>query len=94
MLKVIQVKALPDYRLWLKFSDGIEGEVDLSPLVGKGVFALWHNVRAFQSVSIGAYGEVRWSDDVELCPDALYLEVTGQSPEQLFSNLHFETVYA
>lgn len=94
MLKIVQVEALSDYHLWLKFSDGIEGEIDLSHLVGKGVFALWNDVQTFQAVHIGSYGELSWSDEVELCPDALYMTVTGQSPEQLFPNLQFETAYA
>lgn len=94
MLKVVQIKALPDYQLWLKFSDGVEGKVDLSHLVGKGVFKVWNDVQAFQAVHIGPYGEVSWSHDIELCPDALYMDVTGQSPEQLFPNLQFETAYA
>jgi hypothetical protein len=41
MFNPIQVKALPGYKLWLKYSDGVAGEVDLSHLVRKGVFALW-----------------------------------------------------
>ena len=87
MFKVIQVKALPDYQLWLKFEDGVQGKVDLSHLVGKGVFALWNDVQAFQDVYIGPYGELAWSDEIDLCLDALYMQVTGQSPEQLFPNL-------
>lgn len=29
------------YRLWLCYSDGSAGEVDLSHLAGRGVFAAW-----------------------------------------------------
>lgn len=38
MIKPIQVCALPNYRIYIKYSDGAEGEVDLSYLVGQGVF--------------------------------------------------------
>jgi hypothetical protein len=38
MLRPIDIKPLPDYRIWLKYSHGIEGVVDLSQLAGKGVF--------------------------------------------------------
>ncbi|MCX7839868.1 MAG: DUF2442 domain-containing protein, partial [Anaerolineae bacterium] len=38
----IEVKPLENYRIWLKYSDGREGIVDLSHLAGKGVFALWN----------------------------------------------------
>ena len=33
MNKIIEAKPLPDYRLRLKFSDGVEGTVDLSDMV-------------------------------------------------------------
>ena len=37
MEKVIDVRALDDYRIWLRFDDGAQGEVDLSDLAGRGV---------------------------------------------------------
>ena len=43
MFKPVQVKALQGYKLWVKFSDGVEGEVNLSHLVGKGVFSKWND---------------------------------------------------
>jgi hypothetical protein len=87
MLKVIEVIPSPGYRLHLRYADGVAGEVDLSHLVGKGVFQLWNDPRAFERVSIGSGGEVRWSDDVDLCADALYLEITGKTPDEVFSSL-------
>ena len=41
MFKPIDVKALPGYKIWVRFADGTEGEADLSHLAGRGVFALW-----------------------------------------------------
>ena len=87
MLKPVAVAALPDYRIRLKYSDGVTGEVDLSHLVGKGVFSAWSDQETFREVSLGDLGQIRWSDDIELCPDALYLEITGRTPEELFPNL-------
>lgn len=84
MLKPVEVKALPDYRLWIRYEDGVEGAVDLSYLVGKGVFAVWKDSRVFEHVQIGESGELVWSDQVDLCADALYLRLTGKTPEQLF----------
>ena len=50
MFKPVQVKPLPSYRLWLKYADGVAGEVNLSHLAGKGVFALWNDYAAFERV--------------------------------------------
>jgi hypothetical protein len=87
MFKLLEVEPRAGYRLRLRYADGVAGEVDLSHLAGKGVFRLWNNPQAFERVSIGSCGEVRWSDEVALCADALYLEVTGKSPEEVFPNL-------
>ena len=70
------VKPLDNYRIWVKYSDGAEGIVDLTHLAGKGVFALWNDSQAFQDVHIGPSGEIAWSDEIDLCPDALYLRIT------------------
>ena len=48
MFKPIEVKALPNYRLWLRYEDGAAGEIDLAHLVGKGVFKLWNDLQAFK----------------------------------------------
>lgn len=87
MLQLVDVTPLPGYRLRLRFADGVEGEVDLSGLVGKGVFSLWNDPGAFETVSVGASGEIRWSDQVDLCADAMYMEITGKSPEDVFPSL-------
>lgn len=94
MFKPVKLKALPDYKIWVKYSDGVEGEVDFSSLVGKGVFKLWNDYSAFQKVYIGSHGEIAWSDKIDLCPDAIYMEITGKTPEQLFPNLQTEEVHA
>ena len=87
MLKPVAVRALPGYRLRVQYSDGVMGEVDLSQLVGKGVFAAWNDPATFDAVTVGDHGEIRWSDDIELCSDAIYWEITGKSTDDLFPGL-------
>ena len=87
MKRVTKIKALPNYAIWVQYDDGVEGTVDLSHLVGRGVFAAWTDAHAFAQARIGDSGELRWGDALDLCPDALYLRLTGQSPEQLFPAL-------
>lgn len=87
MNKIVKVKVLPAYRLELEFEDGVCGTVDLSDQVGKGVFALWCDPRFFEQVAIGSAGELVWGEKLDLCPDALYLKVTGKQPEELFPTL-------
>lgn len=94
MFKPVAVKTLPDYRLWLRYADGIEGEVDLAHLVGQGVFRLWDVPGAFERVRIGEYGQLLWDDEIELCADALYLQLTGQTPDQAFPQPYLERAHA
>ena len=84
MHKISKVEVLEGYSLALTFTDGTRGTVDLSRLAGKGVFSLWNDHEAFRSVRIGPAGELAWGDEIDLCPDSLYLEATGQSPEEAF----------
>jgi hypothetical protein len=66
MFKPVEVKALPEYRLWLRYSNGAEGEVDLFDLAGKDFFKLWNDYSAFEDVHIGEHGEIAWRDDIDL----------------------------
>jgi hypothetical protein len=67
--------------------DGTVGDVDLSDLVGQGVFTALKDTAAFEAVTIGEHGELHWTEDLELCGDALYLQISGKPPEDLFPNL-------
>jgi hypothetical protein len=94
MRKIICIKVLPEYRLELTFDDGVNGVVDLSELVGKGVFVFWRDPHAFKQVKIGSFGELVCGDQVDLCPDSLYLKVKGKKPEELFPALRNEPGHA
>jgi hypothetical protein len=94
MRKISKVKVLPEYRLELEFDDGISGTVDLSDSVGKGVFNLWRDPLVFEQVRIGLSGELVWGEQIDLCPDALYLKVTGKKPEDIFPALRKQTTHA
>ena len=87
MARAIDVKALSNYRLWLRYDDGAEGEVDLSDLAGRGVFAAWNDATFFDSVRVGPHGAIEWGSDIDLCPDAMYMRLTGKSPEEVFPSL-------
>ena len=87
MHKVARVEVLENYRIALVFEDGTSGTVDLSNLAGKGVFSLWNDYEAFRNVRIGDTGELAWGEQIDLCPDSLYLQVTGKPIEEVFPNL-------
>ena len=87
MIRLIRVEPRDERRIWLRYSDGSEGEIDLSDLTGKGVFQAWDAPGTFERVHLTAHGSAAWDEEIELCPDALYLELTGKSAEDVFSGL-------
>jgi hypothetical protein len=91
MYKVTAVKVLADYRLDLTFDDGTRGIVDYSTYLDRGVFTLWRDPAVFAQVRIGDHGGLQWGEDLEICPDSLYLKVTGKTPEELFPALRPDT---
>ena len=76
-------------RIWLRFADGVAGEIDLAPLVGKGVFQAWRDPDFFQSARLED-GVVTWGDDLALCSDALYLQLTGQPVDHIVDGLRWQ----
>ena len=83
MIHPVDVQSRGKYRIWLKYSDGSSGEVDLSDVAGTGVFNAWDRPGYFDVVHIAPHRAVAWGDDIELCPDALYLEITGKTVEEI-----------
>jgi len=94
MLKLSEVRALPRYKLWVRYEDGVEGEVDLSHYVGKGIFSAWKDPSFFESAHIAPHGSIAWNEDIELCPDSIYLGLTGKKPEELFPRISVSNVDA
>ena len=85
MIRPIKVEPRPGYRIWLEYSDGVSGEVDLSDIAGKGVFKAWDEPGYFEKVHITPYRAVAWDENLDLCPDALYMELTGKTFEELLA---------
>lgn len=94
MRKITEVAILDGYKLDLTFDDGERGVVDLAAYAGKGVFSKWNDIEAFRAVQIGDLGELRWGDEIDLCPDALYMKATGKRPEDVFPALRREDARA
>lgn len=78
---VTEVKALRGFKIWVRFEDGLEGEVDLSDLVGRGVFQRWADDPSefLQATVDPESGTVVWPGDLDVAPDRLYQDVTRSS---------------
>lgn len=75
--KIAACKAKPNYRVWIRFDDGLEGEVDLSDLVGKGVFEAWKSVDFFNQVRVDPETDtLAWGEEIDLDPYVLRQKIS------------------
>ena len=80
MHDVVAVRPLGGYRLWLRFDDGREGEIDLSPYLKpfRNMFAPLADPGYFARVRVSrSAGTIQWPNGVDLDPDVLHERVTG-----------------
>jgi hypothetical protein len=71
MLHVVEAKVAGGYRLFLRFSDGVEGIADLASLLWGPVFEPIRDGAAFARFHISPVGAVEWENGADLAPEAL-----------------------
>ncbi|MDH4093639.1 MAG: DUF2442 domain-containing protein [Betaproteobacteria bacterium] len=77
--RVTACKVEEDYRLWLRFDDGLEGSVSLGNLLEIGAFKLWRDVREFEKVSVDPEtATVTWEGGIRLDPEILYQDLAAR----------------
>ncbi|MDP3898357.1 MAG: DUF2442 domain-containing protein [Mesorhizobium sp.] len=76
MVDVLRVKALSEYRLWLRFSDGHEGVCDLKTLVFSGgpMFEPLRDATFFSRVFV-EMGSPTWPNGLDLDAIKIYMEL-------------------
>ena len=71
--KVIEIKPLEGYRLWLRFQDGTSGTVDLSAELWGPMFEPLKDKNLFAQATIDPELEtVTWPNGADLAPEFLY----------------------
>ena len=86
-MKITEAKPVDRFQVFLRFDDGVSGMVDLSRFAGRGVFRAWEREGAFEQLSISPAGALQWPGDLDLCADALYLQMTGKAADAVFPAL-------
>jgi hypothetical protein len=74
LVRVVDVRYVRDHVLWLAFSDGTEGEADLSDGLVGPVFAPLRDPREFARVRIGAE-TIEWPNGADWAPETLHARV-------------------
>ena len=74
-IHTVRVEVRPDHRLFIAFSDGTSGEVDLSSRLFGPVFEPLRDPEMFGQVTIDEFGALTWPCGADLAPDALYRQL-------------------
>lgn len=71
MYKIIDIKVLDNYKLWVKFNDGEERKVDVLPFLNRGIAKDLLDHDKFREVKIDSGGGIYWSNGYDFCPNYL-----------------------
>jgi hypothetical protein len=81
MIWVTEAKALPGFRLWVRFSDGTEGEIDLRDFIARDtrpvVIAL-RDPLAFSALRVDM-DTVVWNNGFDLAPEFLHAQAKAHA---------------
>lgn len=84
---IVSCKAMPGYRVYIKFKDGVEGIANLNDLVEKPAFReVWRKIEDFNDVRIDPITHtliwIKYGKEVDLDPGGLREEVLENNKKQ------------
>ena len=72
IIKVISVRPLDDYKLWIRFANGDIKKFDFTPLLDELAFKKLKDKEVFKSVYVD-FGCTVWNDgDIDIAPEYLF----------------------
>jgi hypothetical protein len=74
---VVEVKPIEALGLFVRFTDGLTGEVRFKPEHLSGVFEPLKDPAYFKQVYVD-HGAVAWPGQIDLAPDAMYQEIKAK----------------
>ena len=69
-IHVEKAKYIKDYKVWLLFNDGAEGEIDLSSELDGEIFEPLKNVSFFKSFTLEGH-TLSWNNGADFAPEFL-----------------------
>jgi len=74
LLKVVGIRPMDDYSLWVRFSNSAERVCSIKPFLEFPAFASLKDPEVFKSVYLD-YGVPTWCDgSIDIAPESLYSE--------------------
>ncbi len=75
LVRVQTVETLEGFKVWLKFENGTQREVDLEPYLHGPIFEpIRNSLRVFRSIKVEG-GAIAWENGADIDPDVLYYDL-------------------
>ncbi len=80
MYDIVNARYVDEYKIELTFDNDMKGVVDFKDYAEKGgVFARFADIEYFKQFSLNReLGVLSWPDDVDIAPETVYHEATGE----------------
>lgn len=80
LFDIIEVKVVKNSILYIRFENGVSGEIDISKVVPfEGIFSKFKDLSYFATVKINQeLGTIVWDNGADLAPDYLYAVLSGK----------------
>ena len=72
-VRVLDARYLHGYRVWLRFDDGLEGEINLSDVLWGPVFEPLKDPAYFANFTVD--WTLTWPNGADIAPESLYARV-------------------
>lgn len=72
MFKLLSISPLESHRIEVRFDDGVQGMVDLTPRLFGPMFEALKDEALFMQATVDEFGAVCWPNGADLAPDALH----------------------
>ena len=77
--RLVDMKYVSEYKIWLSFEDGIEGEVDLEDELWGEVFEPLRRRARFKTVRLDKeLNTICWEDGADFAPEFLYSKLVSK----------------
>lgn len=87
LLRVTALRYVRDHVLWLEFSDGARGEVDLGHALAGPVFEPLRDAQEFARVKLGPE-TIEWPNGADWAPESLHARLLAQNSLRASGNDH------
>ena len=80
MTTIKEARYVKDYEVWIRFSDGVEGQIDLGSELGGQIFRPLKKIEYFKQFKLDDdLATLTWPNGADFAPEFLYDLVSGKS---------------